>query len=29
MWKVDGQDVNLPISSVKKDAIDFEIQMNQ
>ena len=29
MWKVDGKDVNLPVSSVKKNAIDFEIQMNQ
>ena len=29
MWKVDGKDVNLPVSSVKKNAIDFEKQMNQ
>ena len=29
MWKIDGKDVNLPVSSVKKDVINFETQMNQ
>ena len=29
MWKVDGKDLNIPVSSVKKNAIDFERQMNQ
>ena len=29
MWKVDGKDLNIPVSSVKKNAIDFEIEVNQ
>ena len=29
MWKVDGIDLNIPVRSVKENAIDFERQMNQ
>ena len=29
MWKIDGKEVNLPVSSVKKGDVDFELKINQ
>ena len=29
MWKIDGKEVNVPISSEKKNVIDFECKIKQ
>ena len=29
MWKIDGKEVNVPVSSDKKKVIDFECEIKQ
>ena len=29
MWKCDGKEVNLPVTSVKKGDVDLELKINQ